>query len=247
MFHSPRFLKVRGGSAAPPPPDPDPDPTDTDPYFSAVACLLRGEGAEGGAVFTDDSTYAHAFTRVGTTIVTTQAVKRWGDASIRLDGTAGSYIETTAASAAFTFGNDPWDVQFSYKQDIAPSATARCVFDTRVGALQGYALYLGDGAVQDRFSLYNNGALIARFVDSPAFGAMDFIHIKRTGGRILAFQNGRIQFVANESRNITANKLRLGNSESGTQPADGWIDDFRMTKGVARDHFPVQLTSWPTS
>lgn len=214
----------------------------SDAGFASVSLLLHGDGANGSTLFTDSSPAPKTITAAGSAGVST-AQSRFGGASAYFNG-SGSYLSIPAdASLDVGLGDftvETWYYAGSATTDQAilsvnrPSVSAGA--DVAMGIHHFGALLSGkvrafiySGA--DQYSVDSSGALTANTWYHLAF--------VRNGGVLSLYLNGVLQSSA--SANFAPNTLTAGWSlfvgrfaDSSPRYVNGYIDDLRITKGIAR-------------
>jgi len=158
------------------------------------------------------------------------AEKKFGTASLLLDG-IGDYV-SVAAQNDFGFGTGDFAVEcFVYANDLTGSKT---VFDFRAGAATNNAvqLYIDSGTPK----VYINGSDV--LISGSTISTASWIHLAltRNSGTMSLYVNGTRVASATVSTDLgTTKPLVIGSIYSGgPENWDGWIDEVRISKGVAR-------------
>lgn len=208
----------------------------TDPYYSSVSALLHFDGTNGSTTFTDNGPLGLTFSAVGNAQLSTSGPK-FGTASLLLDGN-GDYA-SRAANSAFDYGTGDFSIEFwvnfnatgtQYLMDYASANTSIIAITPSSGAVWVYS--------QGSFCI-NAG--------STAFSTSTwyFIQLIRSGGTWTIYRDGvqYAQATGQSSRTFGSSSLAffIGIAGNGGSATNGRIDDFRITKGVAR------AASFPTS
>ena len=204
---------------APPPPPPPP----TDPYFSNVVALLHMDGADASTTFTDVK--GHTFTPTGNAQIDT-AQSKFGGASGLFDGT-GDYINTpSSADFAYGTGDFTWELWVR----LAVTSGNRYILDH--GSNGGTLTY--NGGLRYYNTTTGTGSIL--YTTTPALLANTWYHIaaSRSGGTTRLFVDGVLKASGTDSHNYGAQSLRFGDYGGGGYWLNGWLDDTRITKGVAR-------------
>ena len=229
----------------------------TDPNFSSVSLLLHMNGSNNSTTFTDSSASALTVTRYGDTKIST-AESKWGGASGYFDGT-GDYI-TVPPSTALTLSGDftieCWVRMTSYKGMILASSAY-----SNQNNIQLFRLNK-DGATADqgKIDVYmdNNEASKGYLIQSSAgvlqTNTWHHVALTRSGSNGRLFVDG-IQIGSTVTSWTTGFRCDvigcLFNSGTRNTGYDflGYIDDFRITKGVARytSNFTVPSEAFPNS
>lgn len=202
-----------------------------DPSYSSVGVLLHGNGENNSTTFTDSGPDARTVTRNGTNVVVSTAQSKYGGASIYLPGGSGDYL-TVAADADFNFGTGDFTIEFwAYATKSQPLDLLN---------------FMSSGAT--RILIYYNSNEL-RFWDTavdnfgagytwPSSGAA-WVHFAfcRSGTTLRCFANGvQIWSTTYSSSTPSGCDVHIGRSWTGGSGREfgGYIDDFRITKGVAR-------------
>jgi hypothetical protein len=231
-------------------------PSYKDPDFANVSLLLHGNGTNGSTTITDNSPSPKTVTAVGNAQIST-AQSKFGGASIEFDKVADRL--TLAASSDFAFGTGDFTIEFwAYSRDVS-SSTQRGILQTSdtSGGLKttytsGIVLHQG-GGLTGGSSL--NGGLAALIVGSrlgsntPVLSLNTWHHIalSRSSGLTRLFCDGTLHSSATISGSIDGQNLVVGGYYDLSSLYDGYIDDFRITKGVARytSNFSVPPAQFP--
>jgi hypothetical protein len=208
-----------------------------DPNFANVSLLLHGNGTNNSTIFTDNSLNNFAVTGFGDAKISTSQNK-FGGSSIYLDGT-GDRLQISA-NDKFSFGTG----NFTVEMFVYPIMTNTKQFGRFIQVGQfplGWQLVRGDVA--------NNG------LSDPILPMLDFLSgtnlrlqssisltsnnwnhlaITRSGTTVRMFVNGVISASGTSSANLLSYPLVVGNSETSNEGIEAYIDDLRITKGVAR-------------
>lgn len=210
-----------------------------DAHFDNVSLLLHCNGSDGSTAFTDSSSNAHSITAAGDAQIDTDQYK-WGGASGLFDGTGDWLTCPTHSSLELQTGD------FTIECWMRPSAISgyRTIasHDDSSG-LGPWNIYIDADGIPATlvFSFCSSGGSNYRIESAGgAVSAGSWYHVAatRSGNVFRLFLDGAL--IGTETRAITlhsANRpVRIGayNVASWPIPFAGWIDDFRITKGVAR-------------
>lgn len=201
----------------------------TDPFFSSVSLLLHMDGSDGSTTFLDSSPSPKTVTAHGAAQVVT-AVSRFGGASASF-ANAGR-LEIASASAG-PDGTEDFTVEFWIRFASAPNYPVPFTAPTRTtGALQ-FALnasniyagrldagWLVENAPHTMTTNNTQWHHLAMVQDATSF------RLYQDG--ILLGSGARSSFVG------TAGVAIGGAGWASPQSFDGWIDELRITRGVAR-------------
>lgn len=182
-----------------------------------------------------DGTMKNDLITVGNAQVSTTVVK-YGSGSMYFDGT-GDYLQLTAspnlALLAGDFTVEMWVYPLSYS-----AATNYPLWDTRASATSTNGYYFGLTQTTGYPLLYLYPSTILTGTIAPSLNTWSHIAYSRVNGTIRLFVNGvQAGSVANSNSisDPSANISRIGQSAvGGVENYTGYIDDFRITKGVGR-------------
>ena len=204
----------------------------TDPDFSDVSLLLKMDGSNGSTTFTDDSSNSLTIAVNGNTQIST-ANSKYGGASAYFDGN-GDYLEAPASSLTNLVDTD-WTVECWFN---APAVSGiKGIFATRQGGGSWqpyYALEVTSGNVVNANRNFTRTA-----VGTYTPNQWHHIAMVRTSsdGLLKIYLDGTsIDSVSSNAPNIDLNFVigLMSNWGGYYGYFSGYIDDFRVTKGVAR-------------
>ena len=196
-----------------------------DPDFASVSLLLHCDGSSGSTTFTDLSLNAHTITASGTAQVST-AEKQFGTGSLSVGFSGTGYIDTPASST------------FSFPGDFTIECWAK--FD---------ATQPGGTSALFELNNFSNGILVRSdntYFNNASVGWTGLINtswrhlaMTRSGSIIRWFRDGVVDattYTTSATLNSVNGKLRFGADihTDGGSPMRGYIDEIRVTKGVAR-------------
>ena len=195
---------------------------EADPFFNNVSLLLHGDGANGSTTIVDSSPSPKTVTVFGDAQIST-AQSKFGGASLLFDGD-GDRLDI-ANSEDFTFGTGDYTIEgWLYQSTFAVNT----LVDLRGN---GTAIGIYSSIGNERLAFVGIGITQA----SIAFTANEWTHwaVTREGSTIRLFVGGTLAGSAADNRNYTNTTCRIGHSTTG-QVFNGYIDDLRITKGIAR-------------
>ena len=184
------------------------------------------------ALTTDSSTNNFQLTAFGNTLVVAGSGNPpFGGGSAYFDGT-GDYLELPL-DPAFDFGSDNFTIECWFYSIVSGFQT----LVARWGS-GGNAFFLGFDTDSSNVQLYINGTA-AVIAGSSQVNQWNHIAAVRDGSNIKLFLNGTqvgsTYNIGNTAINSTTEKLRVGDDNNGGNPGTtGYIDDLRITKGIAR-------------
>lgn len=212
----------------------------SDPWYESVSLLLPMDSE---AMFTDHSPIISAVTRFGDTkILTTQS--KWGNGSAYFDGT-GDYLQIPN-STDFNFGSGDFTIECWVCPTQAPSPEADIV--TSNGASNGCGLRLGGNLFA--YFIYSIGGTTSHVPSTQALPLNQWTHLAavRFGSSAYLFVNGvpTSKSCGAGSQNYPGIGFCVGrNNTNSSWYFTGYIDELRITKGVARytSNFALQNRS----
>lgn len=213
-----------------------------DPSYSLVSLLLHGDGVNNGTVFTDNSPRPKTATRGGGAITST-ADSQFGGSSLAFDG-SGDYLSFPAHDD-FQFGTGDFTIEFWIKTTATNSPV---LVDYYTAAKPGWQLSLnGTGKL-----LWYTTTTVKTGSVSVNTGSWVFVSVVRSSGNLQFYINGTADGSAvAHSTNLSYATSVLGvGAQVSTRDAsvdlNGYIDDLRITKGVARAN-AVPTEAFPDS
>ena len=209
----------------------------TDSYLQNTVLFINGNGS-----IADGSVYGRAVTANGNAQVST-SIKKHGTGSVAFDGSGDKL--TVASSADFAFGVGDYTIELWVMRGAGGQAYARAVnFGPYWASDDAHGINVSDPDVGGKlaYASYKLGA--ARLLASSTKldqGVWYHVAVTRAAGVFRLFLDGVLQ--ATNSSHVGAsidvssnNWLAIGSAEpvSGGEDFSGYIDDLRVTKGVAR-------------
>ena len=214
----------------------------TDPSIVNVALLLYGNSINGSTSIIDSSPSPKTVTAVGNAQIST-AQSKFGGASIAINGT-GNYL-LTPDNSAYDFGTGDLTVELWANFSVSTSGASYALAMQGIGAFNndsGWSL-LRHSSNKLRFIFTSDGVGASgfRICDStndflPATGIWYHLAVTRNGNTLRVFIDG-VQsgtFTGTQAIFNSSRQLSIGADESGGTALSGYIDDLRITKGVAR-------------
>lgn len=201
-------------------------PVSGDLYFADVSLLLHMDGSNGSTTFTDSSNNALTVTANGNAQIST-AQSKFGGASGYFDGN-GDYLSGTLASAIGTaeFTAEAW-------VRIASSRNYRMILETRNNDSTSAGFVLGANSSAQLFLFTNSGFRITG--GTLSLNTWHHVALVRSAGVFKIYLDGTaLAGSYTSSANLSLAGFRIGMDWANLHPWDGYIDDLRITKGVAR-------------
>lgn len=234
----------------------------TDPNFANVVALLHMDGADASTSFPDNSIVASTWTANGNAQVDT-AQSKFGGASLLVDG-SGDYLSTGAPT---TPPQRPFDFtgQFCIEGHFRVNAFTNLygslfasgsgIYSVLASAIMIFGSGVGGGNAQKIHATLRGGE--SAFFGTSALSAGIWYHfaLTRDGSNgIRLFLNGVQQGSTVTNSNpidFHGTGARIGSNgwDGGNSFFNGWIDDLRITKGVARytADFTAPTAAFPNS
>lgn len=219
----------------------DPDFSSSDPN---TVLLLHCDGADASTTFTDSSGASHAVSaNVNAQIDTAQ--KKFGTASGLFDGS--SYL-TSVDSADWDFGTGDFTIDFwVYFNSLGVGH--HFINRDYDGSSNGFLLEWSS-ASGGILAWQAGGPGIFNRAWSPATGQWYHIALTRSSGTDRLFVDGtQLGASASDTTDINyTSGLVIGASGTGTRPLNGWMDEIRISKGIARwtTDFSVPTSAYQT-
>ena len=214
---------------------------EVDPYWSNVSLLMLMNGTNASTAIGDVT--GKTITVAGNAQISTTQSK-FGGSSCYFDGTF-SKLTGTLSSA---IGTEDVTVELWYNPgaiDLQVLVDFRAADDA-----SGFSIDLGN-SVSGKLNIYTAAA--ARVIGSTTLVTGTWYHVAavRTSGKLRLYVNGVEEGTAySDTANYTSTSLTIGNyigSTVNTANVQGYIDNLRITKGVARytDRFTPPNREFP--
>lgn len=207
----------------------------TDPYFANVSLLLHGDGTNGSTTIIDSSSSPKTVTAVGNAQIST-AQSKFGGSSLAFDGN-GDFLRLQTGIADYSFGSGNFTVEaWVYRNNTTTGVIFVGQSDLATAAGSGNIFYVGSS----NSDLYVGPVTYGITSPSPPVGTWAHVAWCRNGGTFRSFLNGAIigsrTDLGTLSINVgaTTHPPAIGATNANYAPLNGYIDDLRITKGVAR-------------
>jgi len=214
--------------------------TGFDPNYADVSLLLTGEGTNGSTTFTDLSSSPKTITAYGDTKIST-AVKKYGTGAMYFSGTRPCRLKSDAyASLAFGTGDftiELWCYQVSKASGYPRLINFNADYTTNTHALM---MNTDDAVNKFRYAVPGNmGDAIMVSTTTLASNTWYHVAVTRSGTTFRLFVNGTQESTYTSSATVDSNAaayITLGDTPTMTasEQFNGYIDDLRITKGIAR-------------
>jgi YD repeat-containing protein len=211
-------------------------PGAADPYADSVALLLHGNGTNNATAIVDDGPLHKTVSVVGNAKIST-AQSMLGGAAMAFDG-AGDYI-TIPYSSDFSFGAGDFTIEtFLYKN--GNNANYSRIWNPDGDIYDGVSMTIDpSGTFGVYLSTTGNSWPYSLAVANLANGQWYHLALVRSGGSVFAFVNG-VKYTVTTSLgasalySYTASGRVIGGQSGVDRALNGYIDEFRITTGVAR-------------
>lgn len=176
---------------------------------------------------------------VGNAQVST-SVKKFGTGSLAFDGTGDILTMPSSPNLSMGSGN------FTYEFWLYINASNTCIFDTRAtnNVTTGFTLLLNN---TPKLAIYTN---TTNLTCSTTLATSTWYHVAvvRNGSTLTVYLNGTSDGSLTFTNNLSDSAFRVGQYIDGTGSLNGYIDDLRITKGVARytANFTPPASAFPT-
>lgn len=194
----------------------------SDPHFANVSLLLPMFGADQGTVFTDYSPTPKTITRYGDARTVTAQSKYYGSSGY-FDG-SGDYL--TVPASGFLSGSGDATVEAW----VYPETTS----GTRVICSQSSIGFNFELRNDTGLGLWLAGPDTYRYGGTVSNLAWSHIAFTKQGDTFRLFVNGVLVSTTTQAVSFSGTSCSVGSSPTATLPYKGYIEDLRITKGVAR-------------
>jgi hypothetical protein len=215
-----------------------------DLYRSQVSLLLHGDGTNGSTTIIDSSPTPKTVTAFGNAQISTAQSKFPGGSSIAFDGNGDYLIGLQSDSDNYNLSGNFTVEAWVYINSFATTPSQAIAGKWRSSH---FAWVFQISSTKLAFASGNNGAFgfITEFNTSVQTGNWHHVAVSRSGSALRLFHNGTLLGTATDSFNCTApnttSTLHVGVNQDGLPSntailgyLNGYIDDLRITKGIAR-------------
>lgn len=219
-----------------------------DPYFSNVVLLSGFEGADGSkAAFADESSYARTITPFNGSELDTAQFK-FGSSSFLCTGS--DPHARCSDSDDFHFGSGDFTVEtfvrFSSLGSFNPIGG-----QYGSGQISWWMQYVNTGTKGLEFGWSANGSAVSTLKGNCTLSTGQWYHFAtdRSGSTQRIYVDGSMLVSGTNSATLFNSNLNLLIGKVNVANLSGWIDEMRITKGVARyasdSGFTVPTSAYP--
>lgn len=208
---------------------------------SFTKLMLHMNGADTSTTFTDSSSSNKTMTAVGNAQIDTAQFK-FGGASGLFDGT-GDYV-TAADSADWDFSNGAFTVDCWVRFAAVAGGTQIsniCGHYTATGDQRSWLINYDNNTnrLQFNYSLDGTNTVTTLFVSwTPSLDTWYHLAVERDTVSVIFFvdgvQTGAVQSISTDTIFNSTSLFAVGASGEGVDPLNGWVDELRVSKGIAR-------------
>lgn len=208
-------------------------PVAGDPYLSNTSLLLHGDGANNSTNIIDSSSNPKSITVIGNTRISTDQ-SRFDNSSIVFNG-GGDRL--SVSSNDFAFGSGDFTIEAWVRPTGSGVAFARVIQCGNFGSGGDWQL-VRDASGRTTFGYWfdiNGGS--TRLISSVTVdsNAWHFIAIVRENSTVKMAIDGTVVATGTSSQNLTRTTITIGANEGGGESNPMFLDELRITKGVARE------------
>lgn len=205
----------------------------TDPSFANVVLLCHFDGTNLATATVDSSSSAHALTNGATANLST-AQSKFGGSSGRIN----TGFWEASDHADWTFGSGQFTIEaFIYVVSAPGSANRAILSQYQHGGAKGWVLAMLGGSLTFDWSTDGNNDFTVASVWTPTVNTWYHIAVDRDASNVIRlYIDGAV--VANTTSGATffnsTDPMSIGKAGGAYSALDCYMDDLRITKGVAR-------------
>lgn len=224
--------------------------TTGDVYYPQTSLLMHFNGTNGSTTMTDSSKNNVSFTVNGNSQIST-AQSKFGGSSLYLDG-SGDYLSSPSVSN-FSLGTGDFTIEcWAYR--ISGNDNGILQLSATAGGFQSYtsANLSINTSTNGRVGIYANTTYYISTAISGSTNTWNHYAIVRNSGVTKFYFNGNLvtdigtSGAISDTTNYTGTYLVIGGYYSTTYVWNGYIDELRITRGIARytSNFTPQTTQF---
>lgn len=207
----------------------------SDPFFQSVYLLLHFDGANGSTTFTDSSSAARVVTAAVNARINT-AVSKFDGSAVIFDGASVS-DQLTFTDPALGTGN--FTIEFWMKSNC--SVQYAQIIGNEFSTNQGYTFLINNNSpTGGQITVYSLQANLVVQTSTGDWTDDNWHHIAlvRSGTSFTLYTDGSANGTGTSSDSFNGSSLAyIGRNNVYASPSrnfTGYLDEFRITKGVAR-------------
>ena len=204
-----------------------------DVHFPRNALLLPFDGSNGATTTSDSSNSNHTATFNGNAQIST-AQSKFGGSSLLLDGT-GDYL-SFSASSDWQFATGDFTIEFWIR--IGAGSAYQTIWDFNYTS-NGCVLIQTTNDSSPKMRIFLDYGRTSDYItDATAFSLNTWYHyaIVRSSGTVTIYRDGTSTVSGSMPGDVDASASPTIGIKAGTTdyPLNGYLDDFRISKGLAR-------------
>lgn len=202
-------------------------------WDSYTKLMLHCDGVDAATTFTDE--IGKTVTANGNAQIDT-AQKKFGSASALFDGT-GDYL-TLVDSDDWDFNSSDFSIDFQVRF-ASVAASVEFINHWVDGSSHAWDIFWDvAGQLTFRYSTTATGQTDLTFAWAPSADTWYHVAISRSGNNLYAFINGTQIGSTGDVTGVDINNctglLYIGMRNDSARPMNGWLDEIRISKGIAR-------------
>lgn len=211
-----------------------------DPYWNQVVLLLHCDGTNGSTTITDSSPVGRTVTANGNAQIST-AESKFGGASLLLDGSGDTV--TMASSADFAFGTGDFTIETFLRYSNNVGFQIPWSFNDATSNM--LRIQNGNFALL----LASNSTILSGSIPTLANGTWYHLAVVRSGNNWTLYIDGVSALSATSGATYAGTMTMKIGDNGGANFFNGRLDEFRITKGVARytSNFTPPTQAFPNS
>ncbi len=208
-----------------------------DPFFSSVVLLTPFDGDDGDAFSSDLSDSAHSLTFVSDAEIQTVQSK-FGGSSLRVRKTDDDDKVSIADNADWNFGSGDWTLDCHVRFDGDPGTAGNSLLSQFGSGQRNWMLQYFNNNLFFYYSTNGSNLITNSGAFNPAGNTWYHIATDRSGSTLRGYVDGVVKYTADISTDVFHDSTALafigGEAETAANTLIGWMDNVRITKGVAR-------------
>ena len=203
----------------------------TDPYFSNVSLLLHGDGT----TIVDSSPSPKTVTPFGDVQINTTVTDPFGRTGVGVIEFDGSFDYLTVPSSEdFNFGLDDYTKELWVRfNNVGTAQTIAARYQSWPSTVHFYLTRTSTSKINYRAG--NGTPIQVTSVSSVVANVWYHVAITCSSGTTRLFLDGQLEASTSTTASLTSTQpVGIGYELRGSEFLNGYIDDFRITKGVAR-------------